>query len=647
MHHFPWKPYDLSHFLAYLMLFSNSRYPPVSPQNTLVGQQNPLNLNKNLSEIFPFTWIKEGIRNLSISQKIGYGYALAIGLSILGTTGGLILGNYYPNQAQQQERVADQQHHLLSNLENVTLAVRSHPQELLTASVNPNQIDAQKNQYLADVDRMKRLLSELDIFIQDYPDGLDINTAELHHLLQEYEATIDAYNQVIESLWQISESENLKPEEVTAIQQELLKALHHPSTSQVMAQFNHLSHHVEDAKTNAETQQSQVHQQLAQAEALRLRIIVSSLLLSVGIAVLLATITSRAIAHPIETVTHVASAIVKESNLEIRTPVTTNDEVGSLATSLNQLVQWVDDSTQDLELARQTLEQRVDERTQELTQALRELQHSQAQLIQSEKMSSLGQMVAGIAHEINNPINFIYGNLDYAKRSINDLLILLELYRQEYPQPNAAIQEQSEAMDLDFLIADMPKMLSSLKSGAERIQEVVLSLRNFCRLDEAQLKRADIHEGLENTLLLIAHRLQPNINLVKKYSQLPRIDCYPAQLNQAFINIISNAIDALEEVQGKAIPTIVIRSETIDNRWIRVSVWNNGTAIPGEVKDQIFDPFFTTKTVGKGTGMGLAICYQIVKKHQGKIEVTSEPEKGTEFTITLPIQTEQEIAISA
>lgn len=647
MHHFPWKPYDLSHFLAYLMLFSNSRYPPVSPQNTLVGQQNPLNLNKNLSEIFPFTWIKEGIRNLSISQKIGYGYALAIGISILGTTGGLILGNYYPNQAQQQERVADQQHHLLSNLENVTLAVRSHPQELLTASVNPNQIDAQKNQYLADVDRMKRLLSELDIFIQDYPDGLDINTAELHHLLQEYEATIDAYNQVIESLWQISESENLKPEEVTAIQQELLKALHHPSTSQVMAQFNHLSHHVEDAKTNAETQQSQVHQQLAQAEALRLRIIVSSLLLSVGIAVLLATITSRAIAHPIETVTHVASAIVKESNLEIRTPVTTNDEVGSLATSLNQLVQWVDDSTQDLELARQTLEQRVDERTQELTQALRELQHSQAQLIQSEKMSSLGQMVAGIAHEINNPINFIYGNLDYAKRSINDLLILLELYRQEYPQPNAAIQEQSEAMDLDFLIADMPKMLSSLKSGAERIQEVVLSLRNFCRLDEAQLKRADIHEGLENTLLLIAHRLQPNINLVKKYSQLPRIDCYPAQLNQAFINIISNAIDALEEVQGKAIPTIVIRSETIDNRWIRVSVWNNGTAIPGEVKDQIFDPFFTTKTVGKGTGMGLAICYQIVKKHQGKIEVTSEPEKGTEFTITLPIQTEQEIAISA
>lgn len=647
MHHFPWKPYDLSHFLAYLMLFSNSRYPPVSPQNTLMGQQNPLNLNKSLSDIFPFTWIKEGIRNLSISQKISYGYALAIGLSILGTTGGLILGNYYQDQAQQQERVADQQHHLLSNLENATLAVRSHPQELLIASVNPSQIEAQKHQYLADVDRMKRLLSELDIFIQDYPDGVDVNTAELHHLLQEYEANIDAYNQVIESLWQISESENLKPEEVTAIQQELLKALHHPSTSQVMAQFNHLSDHVEDAKTNAEAQQSQVHQQLAQAEVLRLRIIVSSLLLSVGIAVLLATITSRAIAHPIETVTHVASAIVKESNLEIRTPVTSNDEVGSLATSLNQLVQWVDESTQDLELARQTLEQRVEERTQELTQALQELQHTQAQLIQQEKMSSLGQMVAGIAHEINNPINFIYGNLDYAKRSINDLLILLELYRQEYPQPNGAIQEQSEAMDLDFLIADMPKMLSSLKSGAERIQEVVLSLRNFCRLDEAQLKRADIHEGLENTLLLVGHRIQPNINLVKKYSQLPRIDCYPAQLNQAFINIISNAIDALEEVQGKAIPTIVIRSETIDNRWIRVSVWNNGAAIPGDVKERIFDPFFTTKSVGKGTGMGLAICYQIVKKHQGKIEVTSEPEKGTEFAITLPIQTEQEMALSA
>jgi two-component system NtrC family sensor kinase len=297
MHHFPWKPDNLSHFLAYLMLFSNSRYPPVSPQNSLMGQQNPLNLNKNLSGIFHFTWIKEGIRNLSISQKIGYGYALAIGISILGTTGGLILGNYYQDQAQQQERVADQQHHLLSNLENVTLAVRSHPQELLTASVNPSQIDAQKNQYLADVDRMKRLLSELDIFIQEYPDDLDMNTAELHHLLQEYEANIDAYNQVIESLWQIRESDNLKPEQVSAIQQELLKALHHPSTSQVMAQFNQLSQHVKDAKTDAEAQQSQVHQQLAQAEALRLRIMVSSLLLSVGIAVLLATITSRAISR--------------------------------------------------------------------------------------------------------------------------------------------------------------------------------------------------------------------------------------------------------------------------------------------------------------------------------------------------------------
>jgi len=646
MHHFLWKPYNLSHFLAYLMLFSNSRYPPISSPNGLMGQQNPLTLNKNLSDLFPLTWIKQGIRNLSLSQKIGYGYALAIALSILGTTGGLILGNYYQDQAQQQDRITDQQHHLLSNLENITLAVRSHPQELLTA-LNPSQVEAQKRQYLADVDRMKRLLAELDTFIQAYPDDLDKNTAQLHHLLQEYEANIHAYNQVMESLWQISEAENAKPEDISAIQHELLQALHHPSTSQAMAQFNHLSGHIKDAKADAETQQSQVHQQLEQAEALRLRIIISSLLLSVGIAIFLATMTSRAIAYPIETVTQVASAIVKESNLEIRTPVTTNDEVGSLANSLNQLVQWVDESTQDLQLARQTLEQRVEERTQELTQALRELQQTQAQLIQQEKMSSLGQMVAGIAHEINNPINFIYGNLDYAKRSINDLLTLLELYRQDYPQSSAAIQEQSEAMDLDFLIADMPKMLSSLKNGAERIQEVVLSLRNFCRLDEAQLKQADIHEGLENTLLLLEHRIHPHINLVKKYSHLPRIDCYPAQLNQAFINIISNAIDALEDVQGQAIPTIAVRSETIDNRWIRVSIWNNGAAIPEEVKERIFDPFFTTKSVGQGTGMGLAICYQIVKKHQGTIEVISAPGKGTEFVIKLPMQTEQEMAISA
>ncbi len=629
------------------MLFSNSRHPPKIANNLAITKRQNSGSYRNPITLLPLPLIKGWIRRLSIAQKIGYGYSLAIGVSILGTTVGLVLGNYYQEKAQHELTIADQQQHLLSDLENTVASVRSHPQQLVAVLGQSSQFDTEMAKFLATMKSGNNLLLEFEQFIETNPHHLAINSTELKSLLKEYKTNLDSYNQLVQYLWQQIKSDHLKPEEIQNVQQQLLNFMRWKSSTDLIIQFELLSERLNEAKEFAELQQIAANNKLEHAEELRLQIMVFSMILSVGIAVVLALITRDAIARPLEKVTQVAKAIVQESNFDLRTPVTTEDEVGLLATSLNQLVECVGDYTEELKLARQTLEQRVEERTQELTQALRELQQTQAQLVQSEKMSSLGQMVAGIAHEINNPINFIYGNLEYAKSSTQDLLELIRLYRQEYPSPTPVIQDYLEEIDLDFLTQDMPKLLSSLRMGAERIQEIVVSLRKFSRLDEAQMKAVDIHEGLENTLLILNNRLNRQINVIKKYEHLPRINCYPAQLNQVFLNILTNAIDALEEQRnlqqeeiGKFKPTIIIQTHKVGDRSILVKIWNNGKEIPADIQEKLFDPFFTTKPVGKGTGMGLAICYQIVEKHKGKIEVISEFGQGVEFAIILPIEEE-------
>ncbi|HBL14381.1 MAG TPA: histidine kinase, partial [Cyanobacteria bacterium UBA11162] len=582
------------------MLFSNSRHPPKIANNLAITKRQNSGSYRNPITLLPLPLIKGWIRRLSIAQKIGYGYSLAIGVSILGTTVGLVLGNYYQEKAQHELTIADQQQHLLSDLENTVASVRSHPQQLVAVLGQSSQFDTEMAKFLATMKSGNNLLLEFEQFIETNPHHLAINSTELKSLLKEYKTNLDSYNQLVQYLWQQIKSDHLKPEEIQNVQQQLLNFMRWKSSTDLIIQFELLSERLNEAKEFAELQQIAANNKLEHAEELRLQIMVFSMILSVGIAVVLALITRDAIARPLEKVTQVAKAIVQESNFDLRTPVTTEDEVGLLATSLNQLVECVGDYTEELKLARQTLEQRVEERTQELTQALRELQQTQAQLVQSEKMSSLGQMVAGIAHEINNPINFIYGNLEYAKSSTQDLLELIRLYRQEYPSPTPVIQDYLEEIDLDFLTQDMPKLLSSLRMGAERIQEIVVSLRKFSRLDEAQMKAVDIHEGLENTLLILNNRLNRQINVIKKYEHLPRINCYPAQLNQVFLNILTNAIDALEEQRnlqqeeiGKFKPTIIIQTHKVGDRSILVKIWNNGKEIPADIQEKLFDPFFT------------------------------------------------------
>ncbi|WP_414752490.1 PAS domain-containing protein [Anabaena sp. CCY 9910] len=288
------------------------------------------------------------------------------------------------------------------------------------------------------------------------------------------------------------------------------------------------------------------------------------------------------------------------------------------------------------------------QQAENLENTLRELQLTQTQLIHSEKMSSIGNMVAGVAHEINNPVNFIHGNLIPASEYAQDLLQLVELYRLHFPYPPEEIQEFIIDIEFDFLKEDLVKLLQSMRIGTQRIREIVLSLRNFSRLDEAEFKQVDIHEGIDSTLMILQNRLKaksdhPEILVVKSYGDLPLIDCYPGQLNQVFMNLISNAIDALEEsiVDGQlsvATPTIYIRSEKFNNNWVRVTISDNGVGIPQEILSKLFDPFFTTKSVGKGTGLGLSISYQIVvDRHNGKLTCNSTPGQGAEFIIEIPI----------
>ncbi|MFB2892295.1 sensor histidine kinase [Aerosakkonemataceae cyanobacterium BLCC-F50] len=288
----------------------------------------------------------------------------------------------------------------------------------------------------------------------------------------------------------------------------------------------------------------------------------------------------------------------------------------------------------------------------EVSQAYSELQQMQVQLIQSEKMSSLGQMVAGIAHEINNPINFIYGNLTYAKDYILSILGLLEMYQEDYPKPTPRIQAAIEEVELDFIKEDLLKLLNSANTGAQRIHEIVKSMRIFSRLDEAAVKAVNIHEGIDSTLTILHHRLKarpdhPGIKVTKEYGQLPAIECYAGQLNQVFMNILSNAIDALEEHHQKRCSKakinqpgkIHISTQIIRDKWITIRISDNGPGIKEEVKSKLFEPFFTTKPVGKGTGLGLSISYQIVvEKHGGKLHCQSVPGQGTEFIIEIPIQ---------
>uniref|UniRef100_A0A0C1NFX5 histidine kinase n=1 Tax=Tolypothrix bouteillei VB521301 TaxID=1479485 RepID=A0A0C1NFX5_9CYAN len=374
---------------------------------------------------------------------------------------------------------------------------------------------------------------------------------------------------------------------------------------------------------------------------------------ALGVAAILGIFTSHWIVDPIRKL-RIASQAIASGKIEQTVDFKGIEEIEALGQSFNHMAIQLESSFKELEIrvAQRTTE--LQQKNVDLEQALEELKRTQSHLIQVEKMSSLGQLIAGIAHEINNPINFIHGNINYAHDYIQSLLELIEIYQKECPIKTSLIDEKITNIDLNFITKDLIDIIKSMKLGTTRIQKIVLGLRNFSRLDEAIMKPVDIHEGIESTLMILQHRLLASdnwskINIIKEYGKLPLVNCYASSLNQVFMNLLSNAIDALEEAKrhrsgdleltlNSECPTIQISTELAGLNTVKICITDNGCGIDCEIQKKVFDPFFTTKPVGSGTGLGLSISYQIVvEKHGGRLYCHSTPGKGTCFVVEIPI----------
>jgi signal transduction histidine kinase len=566
-------------------------------------------------------WLSRVTRRLSIRQKIACGYALSLGIAVLGTTVGVVIGNHYERQASAQAKCAQEEISFLNRLRTSSLHTQLHQQQLFYIVGKPELWQKEKSHFLEHIAEFKQLWSKFQSpewnTRHSKAHVLSAETEEAKRFLQTYKGIPDTYLQRAEELLVKVGSSNLSLEEIEAIRKELLNF----ANSSESLKFDNFSVELERYIKFADEEYAHAEASQKAAQLIRVQIISASIIISIVCATLLVLYISRAIARPIQAATQVAQQVTQQENFDLQAAVTTKDEVGDLATSLNQLIQRVKQLLEEQKAA------------------------NESKLIQSEKMSSLGRMMAGVAHEMNNPVNCIYGNSIYACEYVEEILALLEIYAVEIPSPPSAVQERAEEIDLDFLREDLRKLLESIRVGAERAKQIVLSLKDFSRLDEAQAHDVDIHACIESTLLILNNRLKKEIVVIRNYGNIPLLQGYAGLLYQVFMNLLSNAIDALEESNDEKL--IAITTERKDNGWIVIKIGDNGSGISPENQVKIFDTFFTTKPRGVGTGLGLAISRQIItEKHGGRITCKSELGVGTEFAIDLPIKHQHHVELS-
>lgn len=603
---------------------------PQSPQPTVAAQSatHPARL---------LSWskgVERWLQQRPMRRKISIGYTIALGIACGGTLLGVGIGNFYERQAQLTLQDAITERRLFNELQVDLLHARHHQQQLAFSLYSP---EAARREYQGFRDRVTesiRTWGQLKhhwiatehstserygaIFHDAAHDELDNNLV----LLQaEHDRAIRNYFHEMESLTQQLGVFNVSLENRANVYNQLISFSQSPTMKafdNFILSLENFGGHVEDEVKDAEAD-------LIAASRLRVVLVLSSVVLSMLAAIGLVIYTSRAISSPLESVTQVAKQVTEQDDFELRTAVMTQDEIGTLASAFNQLIDRVQQLLAEQEAA-----------------IARERQLQESQLMQNEKMSSLGRMMAGIAHEINNPVNFVYGNISHAEEYIHDLFELIHTYESALPAPPNEVADCVEDIDLGFIENDLPKMLQSMKSGADRVRQIVLSLKNFSRLDDAELQDVDLHDCLASTLLILNNRIKQGVHVEQNLGDIPLVEGFSGPLYQVFMNLLSNALDALQEKkeqQPDFNPAITITTERAEADQVAVRIKDNGGGIPTDLQAKIFENFFTTKPQGIGTGLGLALSRQIVEeKHHGQIHCCSEPGEGTTFSVVLPIK---------
>ncbi len=552
--------------------------------------------------------LKPWLNQLNVGSKITLGYILSIGITIIGVTGGIIISNQYENYVEKLIEDIMEEMKLLSDVKVSFMHVMLHQQAVAVSLDNLEQFQHEYEELKSYESRFNQSWTALtqsykNSKVTEYDDEAEL----MNLLIQEYQVNVlpylDDFNQSVEQLNIDSSNFNQSQSSKKLIQRQI-NGFHD--------NFEKFSQTLSKLNKSIISESEEAQEILHKAYVIHNLIIFISIFISVIIALLLSKYITRTISIPIYDLTKITQKVTRDSKFDIQVPVKSQDEIGSLTKSFNHLIAQVN-------------------------HLLEEQQRSaQSQLIQHEKLSSLGQMVAGIAHEINNPVSCISGNVSYLIEYTDHLLDLIHTYQQQIDNPPKIIIEKIEEIELDYIKEDLPTLLQAIKVSAERTKQIAASLKNFSRLDEANPQPVDIHSCLDSSLLILKNRTKQRIAIQKKYGGLTLIEGYFSSLSQVFINLINNAIDALIE-QGNPDPTITIITENLNSEKIAIRLLDNGPGISAENQQKIFESFFTTKPVNIGTGLGLAISREIIEqKHHGSLKCNSQLGVGTEFKIILP-----------